>query len=76
MLSLLKNAEANAIEKGLDANKMIIKHVQVDQAARMRRRTFRAHGRITPYMCSPCHVQLFMTEKAKRVPTPTSAPKK
>ncbi|EPY41654.1 large subunit ribosomal protein L17e [Angomonas deanei] len=76
MLSLLKNAEANAIEKGLDANKMIIKHVQVDQAARMRRRTFRAHGRITPYMCSPCHVQLFMTEKAKRVPPPTSAPKK
>ncbi|EPY25951.1 large subunit ribosomal protein L17e [Strigomonas culicis] len=76
MLSLLKNAEANAIEKGLDANKMVIKHVQVDQAARMRRRTFRAHGRIGPYMCSPCHVQLFMSEKKQRVPAPKSAPKK
>jgi large subunit ribosomal protein L17e len=76
MMSLLKNAEANAIEKGLNPNQMIIKHVQVDQAARMRRRTFRAHGRITPYMCSPCHVQLFMSEKKERVPAPKSAPKK
>lgn len=76
MMTLLKNAEANAIEKGLDPNKMVIKHVQVDQAARMRRRTFRAHGRIGPYMCSPCHVQLFMTQPQDRVPKPTSAPKK
>jgi large subunit ribosomal protein L17e len=75
MLSLLKNAEANALAKGLDANKMVIKHVQVDQAARMRRRTFRAHGRIGPYMCSPSHVQLFMTEKKAAVPKPTSKPK-
>ncbi|RNE99293.1 large subunit ribosomal protein L17e [Trypanosoma rangeli] len=76
MLSLLKNAEANAIEKGLDPNKMVIKHVQVDEAARMRRRTYRAHGRITPYMCSPCHVQLFMTQPQERVPVPKSQPKK
>ena len=76
MLSLLKNAEANAIEKGLDPKKMIIKHVQVDEAASMRRRTFRAHGRIGPYMCYPCHVQMFMTEKKDRVPKPSSAPKK
>lgn len=76
MLSLLKNAEANAIEKGLDPNKMVVKHVQVDQAPRMRRRTYRAHGRITPYMCSPCHVQLFMTQPQERVPVPKSQPKK
>nr|CCC94465.1 putative 60S ribosomal protein L17 [Trypanosoma congolense IL3000] len=76
MLSLLKNAEANAIEKGLNPSKMVIKHVQVDQAPRVRRRTFRAHGRITPYMRSPCHVQLFMTEPQERVPVPKSKPKK
>jgi len=76
MLSLLKNAEANANEKGLNPNNMVIKHVQVDQAPRMRRRTFRAHGRIGPYMCSPCHVQMFMTEKKADVPPPKSAPKK
>lgn len=76
MMSLLKNAEANAHAKGLDANKMIIKHIQVDEAPRTRRRTFRAHGRISPYMCSPCHVQLFMSEKKEHVPVPQSAPKK
>eukprot|EP00758_Cryptobia_borreli_P004301 Tbor_TRINITY_DN4299_c0_g1::TRINITY_DN4299_c0_g1_i1::g.24015::m.24015/K02880/RP-L17e, RPL17; large subunit ribosomal protein L17e len=77
MMSLLKNAEANAINKSLDPNKMVIKHVQVDEAPRMRRRTFRAHGRIGPFMCSPCHVQLFMSEvKDKRVAKPQSAPKR
>ena len=76
MMSLLKNAEANALQKGLDPNKMVVKHVQVDQAPRMRRRTFRAHGRIGPYMCSPAHVQLFMSEPVAAVPKPTSEPKK
>jgi large subunit ribosomal protein L17e len=28
-----------------------------------RRRTYRAHGRINPYMSSPCHVELILTEK-------------
>ncbi|KAG8342745.1 putative 60S ribosomal protein L17 [Trypanosoma vivax] len=76
MLSLLKNAEANALEKGLDPNKMVIKHVQVDEAPRMRRRTFRAHGRITPYMSSPCHVQLFIIQPQEHVPVPKSQTKK
>ena len=76
VLSLLKNAEANAIAKGLDPKAMKVSHIQVDQAPRLRRRTFRAHGRIGPYMCSPCHVQLFLTEKKTAVPKPTSAPKK
>jgi large subunit ribosomal protein L17e len=42
----------------------------------MRRRTFRAHGRVGPYMRSPCHVQLALAERAAAVPKPTSAPKK
>ena len=76
MLSLLKNAEANAIAKGLDAKKMKVNHIQVDQAPKTRRRTFRAHGRIGPYKCAPCHVQMFLTEKnSAPVPAPTSAPK-
>ncbi len=28
-----------------------------------RRRTYRAHGRINPYMSSPCHVELTLSEK-------------
>jgi ribosomal protein uL22 len=46
ILGLLKNAEANAEVKGLDKEKLIIRHIQVNQAPKQRRRTFRAHGRI------------------------------
>ena len=33
-------------------------HSQVNRAAKMRRRTYRAHGRINPYMSSPCHIEV------------------
>lgn len=46
VLGLLKNAEANAEVKSLDKEKLVIKHIQVNQAPKQRRRTFRAHGRI------------------------------
>ena len=29
----------------------------------MRRRTYRAHGRINPYMSSPCHIEIVLVEK-------------
>ena len=62
LLSLLKNAEANADTKGLDTGNLIIKHIQVNQAPKQRRRTYRAHGRINPYMSNPCHIELILTE--------------
>lgn len=46
LLSLLKNAEANADTKGLDTSNLIIQHIQVNQAPKQRRRTYRAHGRV------------------------------
>ena len=46
LLTLLKNAEANADTKGLDTGNLIIKHIQVNQAPKQRRRTYRAHGRV------------------------------
>lgn len=51
LLSLLKNAESNAEAKGLNIDILSIKHVQVNQAPKQRRRTHRAHGRInrTPF---------------------------
>ena len=45
-LQLLKNAESNAVAKGLDTDMIEISHIQVNQAPKQRRRTFRAHGRI------------------------------
>lgn len=43
---LLKNAEANADTKGLDTGNLVVKHIQVNQAPKGRRRTYRAHGRV------------------------------
>ncbi len=37
--------------------------VQVNRAPKMRRRTYRAHGRINPYMSSPCHIEICLVEK-------------
>ncbi|OIW00637.1 hypothetical protein TanjilG_09118 [Lupinus angustifolius] len=67
ILDLLKNAESNAEVKGLDVDALYISHIQVNQAQRQRRRTYRAHGRINPYMSSPCHIELILSEKEEPV---------
>eukprot|EP00088_Acartia_fossae_P037896 TRINITY_DN3912_c0_g1_i1.p1 TRINITY_DN3912_c0_g1~~TRINITY_DN3912_c0_g1_i1.p1 ORF type:complete len:188 (-),score=56.71 TRINITY_DN3912_c0_g1_i1:92-655(-) len=63
LLQLLKNAESNAEYKGLDPDHLWIDHIQVNRAPKMRRRTYRAHGRINPYMSSPCHIEITLVEK-------------
>ena len=70
LLGLVRNLEANAASKQLDVKKLFIRHVQVNRAPHGRRRTYRAHGRITPYLSSPCHIQLFAEEPLERVPKP------
>ncbi|WP_436718548.1 50S ribosomal protein L22, partial [Salmonella sp. NW985] len=67
LLNLLKNAESNAEVKGLDVDNLHITHIQVNKAMQQRRRTYRAHGRINPYMSSPCHVELVLSEKDSSV---------
>ena len=67
LLSLLKNAEANADTKGLDTGNLIVKHIQVNQAPKQRRRTYRAHGRVSslpspplsPFFLSTTIISLF-----------------
>ncbi|KAK5805309.1 hypothetical protein PVK06_032962 [Gossypium arboreum] len=79
ILDLLKNAESNAEVKGLDVDSLIISHIQVNQAQKQRRRTYRAHGRINPYMSSPCHIELILSEKeepVKKEPETQLAPRK
>merc|ERR1712168_786755 len=63
LLQLLKNAESNADVKGLDVDSLVIDHIQVNRAPYMRRWTYRAHGRINPYMSSPCHIEVCLVEK-------------
>ncbi|KAH7281064.1 hypothetical protein KP509_36G028400 [Ceratopteris richardii] len=67
LLGLLKNAESNAETKGLDVDTLYISHIQVNKAQKQRRRTYRAHGRINPYMSSPCHIELILSEKEASV---------
>ncbi|OQR92834.1 60S ribosomal protein L17-2 [Thraustotheca clavata] len=67
ILDLVKNAEANAEAKGLDVEKLYIAHTQANAAIKQRRRTYRAHGRIGPYMSNPAHIELILTEKKENV---------
>mmetsp|Transcript_29612 Transcript_29612/g.45140 ORF Transcript_29612/g.45140 Transcript_29612/m.45140 type:complete len:169 (+) Transcript_29612:238-744(+) len=64
---LLKNLKSNAESKGLDVEKCQITHVCTQRAVSGRRRTYRAHGRISPYLSSNCHIEFHVTEKAKGV---------
>jgi large subunit ribosomal protein L17e len=66
-LDLLRNVESNAEAKGLEVPKCFITHVNCNQAPKMRRRTYRAHGRINAYMSSPAHVEMIAEEKIEEV---------
>merc|ERR1712050_728953 len=70
LLGLLKNAESNAEFKNLDTDNLVIKHIQVNAAQQGRRRTYRAHGRIGPYMNCPAHVEMILEEKEETVEKP------
>merc|ERR1711945_58495 len=72
LLQLLKNAESNAEFKGLDTDHLVIESIQVNAAPKMRRRTYRAHGRINPYMSSPSHIEVILAEKEQAVLRPTA----
>merc|ERR1711865_646113 len=67
VLSLLKNAEANAEMKGLDVDTLYVTHAQANRAMKQRRRTYRAHGRTGPYMSNPSHIEIILSEKDSSV---------
>ena len=75
LIGLLKNAEANAESKNLDTEKLVITHIACNRSPPGRRRTYRAHGRVTPYQSSPCHIQLFLEEKEEKVEKPETTKK-
>ena len=72
VLQLLRNAESNGENKGLDPDNLLIKHIAVNMARKTRRRLYRAHGRINPFMCSPSNIEVIMinVEKKKVSPPP------
>ena len=72
--SLLINARSNALHKEnpLDAAHLRIWRIQANRARQMRRRTYRAHGRIGAYMRSPAHLQVILTQDPVQVKPPTA----
>ena len=46
-----------------DTENVTITHIQVSMAQQGRRRTYRAHGRISAYMNCPSHVEILLEEK-------------
>jgi large subunit ribosomal protein L17e len=73
--SMLKNAESNAqLKKEFKGDEdFVITHIQANRAMLQRRRTYRAHGRVNPYMSTPSHIEVILTPKNKPVKPP--APK-
>jgi len=67
MINLLQNAEANAEQKNLNVDDLIINHISVNRAVPGHRRTYRAHGRINAYMNHPCHIEMILQEKEEAV---------
>ena len=67
ILDLVRNAEANAEMKGISVDDLIVSHSQANRAMQQRRRTYRAHGRINPYMSSPAHIELILSEAPEKV---------
>ncbi|ORX72713.1 50S ribosomal protein L22, partial [Linderina pennispora] len=67
LLGLLENVQANAEAKGLNVEELVVKHILVNAAPKQRRRTYRAHGRINPYMSNPCHIEIIVSEEEKKV---------
>lgn len=64
---LIINLKANAETAKLDIDQCVISHVVVQRAVSGRRRTYRAHGRISPYLSSNCHVEFHCVQKTKEV---------
>jgi large subunit ribosomal protein L17e len=67
VLNLLNNLKSNATAQSLDPEKCVITHVVAQRAVSGRRRTYRAHGRISPYLSSNCHVEFHVTERSENV---------
>jgi len=72
VIGLLKNCESNSEMKGLDSDNLMITHIQANRAKKGHRRTYRAHGRMGPYMNSPAHIEIIAEEKAENVDKPES----
>lgn len=64
ILKILKNAEANAENKGLDTDKLRIIHAAAYPGMKIKRYTPRAHGRASPKYEILTHIEIVLEENA------------
>jgi large subunit ribosomal protein L22 len=62
IINVLKNAKANAENKGLDIEKLRIKHACAQAAMQLRNYIPRAFGRSTPYYHPLTHIEIVVEE--------------
>ncbi|RLF11006.1 MAG: 50S ribosomal protein L22 [Thermoprotei archaeon] len=63
LLKVLKNAENNAENKGLDASRLYVKHAAAQKGFKIRKYIPRAFGRATPYFQELTHVEVALEER-------------
>ncbi len=62
LLELLREVEANAENKGLDKEKLVIYHIAAHKAPTLKRYMPRAFGRATAKFRRMCHVEIIVKE--------------
>ncbi|MGC9011381.1 50S ribosomal protein L22 [Thermogladius sp.] len=62
LLELLENVEANAENKGLDKDKLVIIHIAAHKGVTLKRYMPRAFGRATPKFRRTTHVEVIVRE--------------
>lgn len=68
LLKLLRSAKANAKNKNLSAEKLVVSSIRVDGGPMYKRSLPRAMGRATPIQKKTCHVMVILQEGDKIFP--------
>jgi large subunit ribosomal protein L22 len=63
ILKLLENSEANAEFKGLDTERLFVKHIQAKKGRVLKGFIPRAHGRATPHNTTTTHIEVWLDER-------------
>ncbi|MEN2496258.1 MAG: 60S ribosomal protein L17 [Marteilia pararefringens] len=70
LIKLVENAANNAVQKGLNRDKLFISAIQANPARVVQKRHFASNGRIKKFNRSPSHVFIMVEEKQIKVPLP------
>ncbi|KAI5192088.1 large subunit ribosomal protein L17e [Nematocida sp. AWRm77] len=66
--AMLKKMQNDAKEKKLSLENLKITHTMVNKAPIIHNRTYRAHGRVTAWNKSPCHIAIVAEEVNHAIP--------